>query len=60
MDDGPPPGSMLPTETSVANSDTGGTIIGLMWFAMIILMFFAQHHVCDAYFVPASMCLWTE
>jgi len=53
MDDGPPPGSMLPTETSVANSDTGGTIIGLMWFAMIILMFFAQHHVCDAYFVPA-------
>jgi len=27
--------------------------VGLAWFLMIALMFFAQHHVCDAYFVPA-------
>lgn len=27
--------------------------IGLLWFLMIALMFFAQHHTCDAYFVPA-------
>mmetsp|Transcript_71941 Transcript_71941/g.166548 ORF Transcript_71941/g.166548 Transcript_71941/m.166548 type:complete len:547 (+) Transcript_71941:87-1727(+) len=27
--------------------------IGLLWFVMIGFMFFAQHHVCDAYFVPA-------
>lgn len=28
-------------------------IVGLLWFVMIGFMFFAQHHVCDAYFVPA-------
>merc|ERR1711957_883182 len=28
-------------------------IMGLCWFLPIFLMFFAQHHVCDAYFVPA-------
>jgi len=27
--------------------------IGLLWFVLIAFMFFAQHHVCDAYFVPA-------
>jgi len=27
--------------------------IGLCWFIVIGFMFFAQHHVCDAYFVPA-------
>lgn len=28
-------------------------VIGLLWFVAIGFMFFAQHHVCDAYFVPA-------
>jgi len=28
-------------------------LIGCCWFLMIGLMFFAQHHVCDDYFVPA-------
>lgn len=28
-------------------------VVGLLWFVMIGFMFFAQHHVCDAYFVPA-------
>ncbi|CAE7942352.1 Slc24a2 [Symbiodinium necroappetens] len=28
-------------------------IVGCLWFLMIAFMFFAQHHVCDAYFVPA-------
>lgn len=28
-------------------------IIGCLWFVVIGFMFFAQHHVCDAYFVPA-------
>jgi len=27
--------------------------VGLLWFVLIAFMFFAQHHVCDAYFVPA-------
>jgi len=27
--------------------------VGLCWFIVIGFMFFAQHHVCDAYFVPA-------
>lgn len=27
--------------------------VGLFWFVIIGFMFFAQHHVCDAYFVPA-------
>jgi len=27
--------------------------IGCLWFLVIGFMFFAQHHVCDAYFVPA-------
>lgn len=27
--------------------------VGLSWFIVIAFMFFAQHHVCDAYFVPA-------
>lgn len=27
--------------------------IGCAWFIVIGFMFFAQHHVCDAYFVPA-------
>mmetsp|Transcript_58215 Transcript_58215/g.149893 ORF Transcript_58215/g.149893 Transcript_58215/m.149893 type:complete len:546 (+) Transcript_58215:88-1725(+) len=27
--------------------------VGCMWFVCIGFMFFAQHHVCDAYFVPA-------
>lgn len=27
--------------------------VGACWFLVIALMFFAQHHVCDAYFVPA-------
>jgi len=27
--------------------------IGCLWFVVIAFMFFAQHHVCDAYFVPA-------
>lgn len=30
-----------------------GLVQGLGWFMVIALMFFAQHHVCDAYFVPA-------
>merc|ERR1719443_872348 len=33
--------------------DPAGLIMGLGWFLVIALMFFAQHHVCDAYFVPA-------
>ena len=28
-------------------------VVGCLWFVMIGFMFFAQHHVCDAYFVPA-------
>lgn len=28
-------------------------IVGMLWFIVIAFMFFAQHHVCDAYFVPA-------
>jgi Ca2+/Na+ antiporter len=28
-------------------------LVGLGWFVVIGFMFFAQHHVCDAYFVPA-------
>jgi len=36
-----------------AGSSTGDILIGCCWFLMIGLMFFAQHHVCDAYFVPA-------
>jgi len=28
-------------------------VIGMFWFLVIALMFFAQHHTCDAYFVPA-------
>jgi len=34
----------------------GGTpqiAIGVFWFLIIGVMFFAQHHVCDSYFVPA-------
>merc|ERR1740138_1433343 len=31
----------------------GSTAVGCLWFLMIGFMFFAQHHVCDAYFVPA-------
>ena len=27
--------------------------MGCLWFVVIGFMFFAQHHVCDAYFVPA-------
>lgn len=27
--------------------------VGCLWFLVIAFMFFAQHHVCDAYFVPA-------
>jgi len=27
--------------------------VGCLWFVVIGFMFFAQHHVCDAYFVPA-------
>jgi len=27
--------------------------VGCLWFLVIAVMFFAQHHVCDAYFVPA-------
>lgn len=27
--------------------------VGCSWFIFIGFMFFAQHHVCDAYFVPA-------
>jgi len=32
---------------------TGSTTIGALWFVVIAFMFFAQHHTCDAYFVPA-------
>jgi K+-dependent Na+/Ca+ exchanger-like protein len=28
-------------------------VVGYTWFIFIMFMFFAQHHVCDAYFVPA-------
>jgi len=28
-------------------------VVGCLWFVVIGFMFFAQHHVCDAYFVPA-------
>mmetsp|Transcript_73102 Transcript_73102/g.117874 ORF Transcript_73102/g.117874 Transcript_73102/m.117874 type:complete len:553 (+) Transcript_73102:75-1733(+) len=28
-------------------------IVGGLWFVVIGFMFFCQHHVCDAYFVPA-------
>jgi Ca2+/Na+ antiporter len=28
-------------------------LFGGLWFLVIALMFFAQHHTCDAYFVPA-------
>ncbi|CAL1153819.1 unnamed protein product [Cladocopium goreaui] len=28
-------------------------VVGCLWFIVIAFMFFAQHHVCDAYFVPA-------
>jgi len=27
--------------------------MGVVWFLIIALMFLAQHHTCDAYFVPA-------
>eukprot|EP00928_Gymnodinium_smaydae_P100548 TRINITY_DN988_c0_g2_i2.p1 TRINITY_DN988_c0_g2~~TRINITY_DN988_c0_g2_i2.p1 ORF type:complete len:556 (+),score=100.78 TRINITY_DN988_c0_g2_i2:67-1668(+) len=30
-----------------------GYVVGVLWFIPIAFMFFAQHHVCDAYFVPA-------
>lgn len=36
---------MVDTETNYG--------VGGCWFLVIALMFFAQHHVCDAYFVPA-------
>jgi len=31
----------------------GSTIVGMAWFIVIAFMFFAQHHTCDAYLVPA-------
>jgi len=38
----------------LAESESGGSVVvGCLWFLVIALMFFAQHHVCDAYFVPA-------
>merc|ERR1719218_113928 len=27
--------------------------VGFSWFVFIAFMFYCQHHVCDAYFVPA-------
>lgn len=32
---------------------SGPNKVGCLWFVVIGFMFFAQHHVCDAYFVPA-------
>merc|ERR1719409_2704165 len=29
------------------------TTVGSSWFLVIAFMFYCQHHVCDAYFVPA-------
>eukprot|EP00930_Biecheleria_cincta_P058988 TRINITY_DN44761_c0_g1_i1.p1 TRINITY_DN44761_c0_g1~~TRINITY_DN44761_c0_g1_i1.p1 ORF type:complete len:604 (-),score=97.73 TRINITY_DN44761_c0_g1_i1:163-1974(-) len=31
----------------------GSTVVGIFWFVVIAFMFFAQHHTCDVYFVPA-------
>jgi len=31
----------------------GSTVVGILWFVVIAFMFFAQHHTCDVYFVPA-------
>eukprot|EP00747_Dinoflagellata_sp_TGD_P183916 gnl/TRDRNA2_/TRDRNA2_39140_c0_seq1.p1 gnl/TRDRNA2_/TRDRNA2_39140_c0~~gnl/TRDRNA2_/TRDRNA2_39140_c0_seq1.p1 ORF type:complete len:584 (-),score=123.61 gnl/TRDRNA2_/TRDRNA2_39140_c0_seq1:122-1873(-) len=33
--------------------EEGNIVIGILWFFVIALMFFSQHHVCDCYFVPA-------
>jgi len=40
-------------ELDLAGEGEGSVIVGCLWFLMIGFMFFAQHHVCDAYFVPA-------
>jgi len=40
----------------VGPESEGNLAIGLLWFVLIALMFFAQHHVCDHYFVPAINC----
>jgi Ca2+/Na+ antiporter len=38
----------------------GSLVVGLLWFVAIAFMFFAQHHVCDAYFVPAINVFVTQ
>eukprot|EP00747_Dinoflagellata_sp_TGD_P183662 gnl/TRDRNA2_/TRDRNA2_38686_c0_seq1.p1 gnl/TRDRNA2_/TRDRNA2_38686_c0~~gnl/TRDRNA2_/TRDRNA2_38686_c0_seq1.p1 ORF type:complete len:613 (-),score=135.78 gnl/TRDRNA2_/TRDRNA2_38686_c0_seq1:79-1842(-) len=37
----------------LAEESGGSPFVGFLWFLVIALMFFAQHHTCDAYFVPA-------
>jgi len=42
--------------TTIAPAEDGegrNMFIGIAWMVVIFVMFFAQEHVCDAYFVPA-------
>mmetsp|Transcript_33104 Transcript_33104/g.58919 ORF Transcript_33104/g.58919 Transcript_33104/m.58919 type:complete len:590 (+) Transcript_33104:71-1840(+) len=43
----------MPMPMDLAEEHTANYPLGVAWLALIFLMFFAQHHVCDAYFVPA-------
>jgi len=41
---------MTPSADGSSYSDIA---VGMFWFLIIAFMFFAQHHTCDAYFVPS-------
>merc|ERR1719161_417065 len=47
-------GNATAFDTGLDEVAPGGSVfVGLLWFVAIAFMFFAQHHVCDAYFIPA-------
>jgi Ca2+/Na+ antiporter len=47
-------GQVFDNTISIAEEESAGSIfLGMCWFLVIAFMFFAQHHTCDAYFVPA-------
>jgi len=43
----------VPEVLAEENVASGSVAMGVFWFVVIAFMFFAQHHTCDAYFVPA-------
>jgi Ca2+/Na+ antiporter len=54
MDDGTALAAVIPAATDEAIAPEDRHVwIGMMWFVFIALMFFAQHTVCDLYFIPA-------